>query len=512
MSDGLSKIDNSTKRTYIAIDLKSFYASVECVARDLDPLKACLVVADAERTEKTICLAVSPALKAYGIPGRARLFEVVQKVKEANLYRKSLLNGKDFSGASFDADELAKNKNLAIDYIVARPRMAEYMSCSTAIYKIYLNFVSSQDIHVYSCDEVFIDVTTYLSAYGMSARELTKTIIRQIEKETGITATAGIGSNLFLAKIAMDIEAKHIDADSDGVRIAELNERTYREKLWSYTPISDFWRVGPGTARRLSHMGIYTMGDLARHSEYDEDGLYKEFGVNAELLIDHAWGWEPCTIDLIKAYKPETNSLSLGQVLQRGYDHKETEVIVREMTEQLTLELVEKELVTDQMVLNIGYDALSFDPKAQNGKYKGETSVDRYGRVTPKHATGTVNLDFKTSSTMIITDAVVSLYRSIINPELLTRRLSVVACKVTPESQVCWQDSEYVQLDLFTDYEQVERERRELEEKLAKEKALQQATIQIKNKYGKNAILKGTNFRKGSTAMERNRQIGGHKA
>lgn len=515
MSEGSAKIDkvsSKSERTYIAIDLKSFYASVECMARNLDPLKACLVVADPDRTEKTICLAVSPALKAYGIPGRARLFEVVQKVDEANRIRKSRLNGADFCGTSSDSDELASDKKLALDYIVAKPRMAEYMSCSTAIYKIYLRYVSSQDIHVYSCDEVFIDVTSYLSTYEMSARELTRTIICQIKKETGITATAGIGSNLFLAKIAMDIEAKHIEGDSDGVRIAELNERTYREKLWSYTPISDFWRVGPGTAKRLAHMGIYTMGDLARHSEYDEDGLYKEFGVNAELLIDHAWGWEPCTIDLIKAYKPENNSLSLGQVLQRGYDHEETEVIVREMTEQLTLELVEKELVTDQMVLNIGYDAVSFDPEAPNGKYKGETSVDRYGRVTPKHATGTVNLDFKTSSTMIITDAVVNLYRSIINPQLLTRRLSVVACKVTPESQVCWQDLQYEQLDLFTDYEQGEKEKRELEEKLAKEKALQQATIQIKNKFGKNAILKGTNFRKGSTAMERNRQIGGHRA
>ena len=515
MSEGLSGIgkgESGSDRTYIAIDLKSFYASVECISRHLDPLKACLVVADPDRTEKTICLAVSPALKAYGIPGRARLFEVVQKVNDANRIRKNRLNGKDFSGSSSDADELAANKNLAIDYIVAKPRMAEYMSCSTAIYKIYLRYVSSQDIHVYSCDEVFIDVTAYLSTYGMSARELTKTIITQIEKETGITATAGIGSNLYLAKIAMDIEAKHIPIDSDGVRIAELNERSYREKLWSYTPISDFWRIGPGTAKRLAHMGIYTMGDLARHSEYDEDGLYKEFGVNAELIIDHAWGWEPCTIDLIKSYKPETNSLSLGQVLQRGYDNEETEVIVREMTEQLTLELVEKELVTDQMVLNIGYDSVSFDPEDKKSTYKGETTVDRYGRITPKHATGTVNLDFKTSSTMMITDAVVKLYRSIINPELLTRRLSVVACKVTPESQICWEDSQYEQLDLFTDYEKADRERKELDEKLAKERALQEATIQIKNKFGKNAILKGTNFRKGSTAMERNRQIGGHRA
>ncbi|MCR5251165.1 MAG: DNA methylase [Lachnospiraceae bacterium] len=471
---------------YVAIDLKSFYASVECRERGLDPLRARLVVADPERTSKTICLAVSPALKAYGIPGRPRLFEVEQILK-----------------------------NRGVDYIVAPPRMSLYMRYSTEIYQIYMKYVAPEDMHVYSCDEVFLDVTHYLKNSGMSAHELTVTMIRDVLKKTGITATAGIGSNLYLCKIAMDIVAKHIPADEDGVRIAELNERTYREKLWSHTPITDFWRVGHGTARRLAHLGLYTMGDIARYSEQYEDSLYQTFGINAELLIDHAWGWEPCTIQAIKEYRPESNSLGRGQVLQRPYDFDEAAVITREMIDLLSLDLVEKGLVTDQIVLYIGYDVDSLKDPEVRKQYAGEVGRDHYGREVPKHAQGTTNLKMHTASTRLLSDACMQLYESIVNPLLLVRRISVTACRVLPEGEGLARnrsESQYKQLDLFSDPEAEEAESENEAELLAKEKALQLASIAIKKKFGKNAILKGTNLKDCATARERNRQIGGHKA
>ncbi|MCR4788948.1 MAG: DNA methylase [Lachnospiraceae bacterium] len=492
--------------TYIAIDLKSFYASVECSERKLDPLNTNLVVADPDRTEKTICLAVSPSLKAYGIPGRARLFEVVERVKLVNSERKSHAPGRRFSGSSHFADELKADPSLELDYIVAKPRMALYMKYSTDIFRIYLKYVSAEDMHVYSCDEVFMDVTQYLNTYKMTAHELALTMIRDVLKNTGITATAGIGTNLFLSKVAMDIVAKHMKADKDGVRIAELDEMGFRRTLWDHTPITDFWRVGGGTARRLRSLGLYTMGDVAAYSELYEDTLYKSFGVNAELLIDHAWGWEPCTIAEIKQYKPESNSLSTGQVLQRPYGYEEAAIVVREMTDLLTLDLVRKGLITDQMVLTIGYENIK-DPEEING----EVSVDRYGRTVPKHAHGTVNLEIKTSSTKLITDAVMKLYERITDRDLKIRRLNVTACKVIHEEEHT-EEPIYEQLDLFTDYEKMIETRNKEKEKLEKERALQLAALKIKEKYGKNAILKGTDLLEGATTIQRNGQIGGHNA
>ena len=500
---------HSTDRTYIAIDLKSFYASVECVERGLDPLVTNLVVADASRTDKTIVLAVSPGLKGYGLPGRPRLFEVVQAAKLINASRRSRIKGRDFSGRSSCTTDLDNDPTLELDYITAVPRMSLYMKYSTDIYKIYLKYIAPEDILVYSCDEVFMDVTSYLDTYRQSAHELTLTIIRDVLEHTGITATAGIGTNMFLCKIAMDIEAKHMKPDKDGVRIAELDEMTFRKKLWGHTPITDFWRIGPGTAKKLDKMGLKTMGDVAMYSEKYEDMLYKVFGVNAELLIDHAWGWEPCTIEDTRQYRPANNSISSGQVLMRPYAYDEAAIVVREMTDALTLDLVRKGLVTDQIVLTLNYEAVK-DPK-DLPDYKGEITLDWYGRYAPKHAHGTANLERRTSSTRLITDAVMDLFERITDPSLMIRRITVCAAKVVSEREAD-DTNEYEQLDLFTDFEQKQQERIAEDERLAREHSLQLATLDIKNKYGKNAILKGTNFLKGSTARERNAQVGGHKA
>lgn len=593
---------HNEEHIYVAIDLKSFYASVECRERGKDALTTNLVVADPTRTEKTICLAVSPALKAYGIPGRARLFEVVQRVKEVNKLRLSKLmasghaagtversrqiegeqsdrkqsageqqkrlqaegnpDGRKkyvteidmaenditestmtgFDYASYNANLLDAHPEYELTYIVAPPRMALYMDYSTRIYNIYLKYIAPEDISVYSIDEVFMDVTHYLRTYHMTARELASKMIDDVLKDTGITATCGIGTNLYLCKIAMDIMAKHAMPDERGVRIAELNENSYKRKLWDHRPITDFWRVGAGYAKKLEAAGMYTMGDVARCSTggsndfYNEEKLYKMFGINAELLIDHAWGYEPVTIADIKAYRPQTNSISSGQVLQEPYDYEKTKLIVREMTDLLVLDLVDKRLVTDQIVLTIGYDIANLSNKADSclgnnydhavnnkgrdsigGKkgthrdYTGEITIDRYGRKVPKHAHGTANLGRYTSSTRIIMDAVMELYDRIIDPSLLTRRITVVANRVCDESKV--QESEqFEQLDLFTDYQERAKEKLKEDEALSKERKLQEAMISVKKKYGKNAMLKGMNLEEGATTISRNNQIGGHKA
>lgn len=502
---------------YIAIDLKSFYASVECMERQLNPLTTNLVVADASRTEKTICLAVSPSLKAYGIPGRARLFEVVERVKEANTERRRKAPGRQFTGSSYSAPELAAHPELELSYIVAPPRMAFYLEYSAIIYNTYLKYIAPEDIHVYSIDEVFMDVTHYLQTYGMTPKELASNIIRDVLDSTGITATAGIGTNLYLCKIAMDILAKHATPDEHGVRIAELDEMSYRRLLWDHRPLTDFWRVGHGYQKKLESAGLFTMGDIARCSlgnsnEYhNEDLLYHMFGVNAELLIDHAWGWEPVTIDLIKAYKPENNSICSGQVLQCPYDAEKGKLIVREMTDLLVLDLVDKKLVTDQMVLTIGYDIDNLTNAKTQNTYKGEITTDHYGRKVPKHAHGTVNLKRQTSSTQLIMDAVMDLYDRIINPHLFIRRVTIAANHLVDETQAK-ETGQFEQLDLFTDYSALDRERKEEEERLSKERKLQEAMLSVKKKFGKNAILKGMNLQEGATTIERNRQIGGHKA
>lgn len=504
-------------RTYIAIDLKSFFASVECKERKLDPLKTNLVVADAARTEKTICLAVTPSLKAYGIPGRARLFEVVQRVREENQKRAAAAPGHRLEGTSYDDDALKNNPSLAIDYVIAPPRMALYMEYSTKIYNIYLKYVAPEDIHVYSIDEVMMDVTSYLRTYGMSARELARTMIQDVLAETNITATAGIGTNLYLCKIAMDIVAKHVEPDDDGVRMAQLDEMQYRKLLWNHRPLTDFWRVGAGYARKLEENGMYTMGDVARcsmgkeDSFYNEDLLYRLFGVNAELLIDHAWGYEPCTMEMIKAYRPTTSSLCSGQVLQRPYDFEKTRLVVQEMVDLQVLDLVDKGLMTDQVVLTIGYDIENLtDPKRRKA-YHGEVTIDRYGRAVPKHAHGTINLKGHTSSTIEITEKVMELYDRIVDPTLLVRRINMSVNHLEVESAVV-QKEEYEQLNLFTDYAQKEEKDREERQMREREKNMQHAMIDIKKKYGKNAIIKGMNLQEGATACERNRQIGGHKA
>ena len=474
-------------RTYIAIDLKSFYASVECAERGLDALTTNLVVADESRTDKTICLAVSPSLKAYGIPGRGRLFEVKQMVRQVNAERgrKARLTGKSWDDAAVQADP-----HLAVDFLVAVPRMALYMEVSAKIYEVYLKYVSSADIHVYSIDEVFIDATDYLPLYGLTAHELTRRMIQDVLDTTHITATAGIAPNLYLAKVAMDIEAKHSPADKDGVRIAELDETTYRHKYWTHRPLTDFWRVGRGIAARLEKNGMYTMGDVARCSLRSEEVLYRLFGVNAELLIDHAWGWEPCTMAAIKAYRPSANSLSSGQVLSAPYSFEKGRVIVREMTDALVLDLVEKKLVTDQMVLHIGYDSESL-----RAGYEGDVESDWYGRSVPKPAHGSVNLGRQTSSTTLIAEAVMDLYDRIVDRRFLIRHVYVVANHVVDESQV-----EGVQLDLFEEPVDTSRER-----------SRQEAILEIRRKFGKNAILTGIDFEEGATARERNNQIGGHR-
>ena len=496
------------ERKYIAIDLKSFYASVECVDRGIDPMDANLVVADITRTEKTICLAVSPALKSYGIPGRARLFEVVQRVAEVNRERKRSAPGRKFSGKSCFGSILKDNPSLELDYIVAPPRMAHYMQYSTRIYQIYLGFAAPDDIHVYSIDEVFIDVTDYIAAAGCTAREYAKRIIKEVYDKTGISAAAGVGTNLYLCKIAMDIMAKHIPADEDGVRIAELDEMSYRRQLWGHRPLTDFWRVGRGYAEKLEAHGLYTMGDIARCSVgrdrlYNEDLLYRMFGVNAELLIDHAWGWESCTIADIRGYKPESNSLCSGQVLQEPYPYAKTRIVVTEMADALALDLVAKGLVTCQIVMTVGYDI-------DNKDYKGEYSTDRYGRKIPKHAHGTYNLEEYTSSGRVITSAAVSLFDRIIDKKLNVRRIYITAAKVVPEGQAPAAESE--QLDLFTDYSERERQTELRTEESEREKKRQKAVLAIREKYGKNAVLKGVSLEEGATAKSRNGQIGGHKA
>ena len=504
-------------RAYLCIDLKSFYASVECMERGLDPMTTHLVVADESRTEKTICLAVSPSLKAYGIPGRPRLFEVVEKVREANALRKRNAPNRALVGESSSAPELQTNPALAVSYVVAPPQMARYMEISTEIYNIYLKYISAEDIHVYSIDEVFMDVTCYLESYHLTARELAMKMIREVLRTTGITATAGIGTNLYLGKVAMDIVAKRVQADQDGVRIAELDEAAYRRQLWMHRPLKDFWRVGRGYAKKLEGIGLYTMGDIARCSlgaktdYHNEELLYKLFGINAELLIDHAWGWEPCTMAQLKAYKPQSNSLSTGQVLPSPYDFDKGRLIVREMTELLTLELVDKRRVTDQMTLTVGYDIENLSDPARRKAYKGSVTTDFYGRSVPKAAHGVVNLDRQTSSTRLIIDAVMALYDRIVSPALLIRRVTLGANQLTDEDTAAQKQS-VEQLDLFTDYAALDAQRKAESEALAEEKRLQLAMLEIKKKYGKNAILKGMNLDEGATTISRNQQIGGHKA
>jgi DNA polymerase V len=474
---------SEAKRTYIAIDLKSFYASVECVDRGLDPLTTNLVVADASRTDKTICLAVTPSLKKYGIGGRARLFEVKQKAR-------------------------------GVDFIIAKPQMAHYIEISSKIYSIYLKYIAPEDIHVYSIDEVIMDVTPYLGTYKMTAHELTMKMIRDVLSQTGITATAGIGTNMYLCKVAMDIMAKKMPADKDGVRIAELDEMTYRRELWDYRPITKFWRVGQGIAQKLACYGIDTMGKLARMSLQNEELLYELFGVNAELLIDHAWGWEPCTMEAVKAYRPETNSFSSGQVLQEPYNFKKARVVIREMAEAMALDLVAKRLVTDQLVLTVGYDAESLTRPEIRAKYHGPITINYYGKAVPKHAHGTFNFKKPTSSSRLIMEGAAEIFDRCVNPDLLIRRMNLTTNHVRDEVTVNSRLSPvtYEQLDLFTDYEALDKQRKEEKARLAKERRMQEAQLKIKQRFGKNAILRGLNFEEGATAKERNRQIGGHKA
>ena len=503
-------MQENEQKIYIAIDLKSFYASVECRERGLNPITTNLVVADSSRTEKTICLAVSPSLKAYGIPGRARLFEVIQKVNEINAERKFRAPGHSFTGSSYDDVALKKNKNLELGYIIAPPRMSYYMEYSIKIYNIYLKYFSSEDIYVYSIDEVFCDITKYLKLYKMSARELVTKVIKDVYETMGITATAGIGTNLYLCKVAMDIMAKHVKPDKNGVRIAGLDETSYRKFLWSHRPITDFWRVGKGYAKKLEDHKIYTMGDVARTSIQNEELLYKLFGINAELLIDHSWGWEPVTIEDIKSYKPSSNCISSGQVLHSPYDYEKAMLIVKEMAELLTLDLVEKNLVTNQLVLTIGYDIENLTNPEIKEYYNGEVTVDRYGRKIPKHAHGTINLDHKTASTKIIMEAVIKLYKRIVDDKLLVRRVNITANNVINEKNAK-EENIYEQVDLFTNYEELDQNREKEKKKEQAEREIQKAMINIKRKYGRNAILKGMNLEEGATTIERNRQIGGHK-
>ena len=469
------------QRTYIAIDLKSFYASVECVDRGLDPLTTNLVVADASRTEKTICLAVSPSLKEYGIGGRARLFEVYQKAR-------------------------------GVSFIIAPPRMAHYIEVSTQVYRTYLKYIAPEDIHVYSIDEVFMDVTAYLGSYKMTAHELAMKMIRDVLATTGITATAGIGTNMYLAKVAMDIVAKKMPADKDGVRIAELDEMAYRRQLWDYRPITKFWRVGTGIAEKLAVYGIDTMGKVARLSLQNDEVLYHMFGVNAELLIDHAWGWEPCTMEAVKAYRPETNSLSSGQVLTEPYAAKKARVVIREMAEGMALKLVSKRLVTDQLVLTVGYDVESLTRPEIRAKYHGEVTNNYYGKPVPKHAHGTYNLERPTSLSSALMDAAAELFDKHVNADLLIRRLNITANHVIPEQIATKQANAPQQLDLFTDYEALAKQKQAEQARTDKERRMQEVQLRIKQRFGKNAILRGLNFDEGATAKDRNQQIGGHKA
>lgn len=491
-------------RVYIAIDLKSFYASVECVERGLDPLDTCLVVADPSRTEKTICLAVSPALKAYGTGGRPRLFEVTQKIRDINLRR-----GR--KGKSISATELNRDSNLKVDFIIAPPRMQLYIDYSSRIYDIYLKFIAPEDVHIYSIDEVFIDATSYLSTYKMSAHELAISIIRDVLKETGITATVGIGTNLYLSKVAMDIVAKKMPPDSDGVRIAELDEISYRKELWEHRPLTDFWRVGRGYAKNLAQYNIFTMGDIARISLENENLLYNLFGVNAELLIDHAWGWEPVTMEQVKAYRPETKSMSSGQVLQEPYDAEKARIVVLEMADDISYDLIEKCLVTDQLVLTIGYDVESLKNKAIRSKYSGNIKKDFYGREVPVHSHGTINLDRPSSSSKILVEKIGELYDRIINPNLLIRRITISINHLIDEKSIDRQ--KYAsQLDLFSDYDEIKRKNEFRKKELTKERKMQEASLGLRKKYGKNVVLRGLNYSEGATQKQRNRQIGGHQA
>ena len=497
------------EKLYICIDLKSFYASVECVERKLEPLNTNLVVADETRTDKTVCLAVSPSLKQYGIGGRARLFEVKQKIEEINYQRRKLNNYKNFIGKSYFDNELKNNKELELDLIIAPPRMAYYMKYSTDIYNIYLKYIAPEDILVYSIDEVFIDITNYISLYKCTPRQLVTKIIKDVYEKTGITATAGIGTNMFLAKVAMDIVAKKSKPNEFGVRIAGLDEMTFRKKLWDHKPITDFWRVGKGIADKLAKNNMFTMGDVAMCSHYNEDLLYKLFGINAELLIDHAWGYEPCTIDIAKSYKPTSTSLSSGQVLHSPYDNKKARLIVREMADNLALDLVSKKLLTEQLVMTIVYDIENLTNPSISNKYFGEITIDSYGRRIPKHSHGTINLNQLTSSSNIITEGFINLFDRISNPILLVRKLNLSVNKLISEDNKKNQKV-IEQIDLFTNYE--EREKRKKQEIIneTKEKEIQKVMLEIKNKYGKNAILKGMNIIEGATTIERNQQIGGH--
>jgi len=516
-------MDDKKQRIYIAIDLKSFYASVECAERHMDPLTTNLVVADESRTEKTICLAVSPSLKAHKIAGRARLFEVIQRVKEVNrerlnagiksgaIKRNPETHRYEFSSSSFDAEALEADLTLELTYVVAPPRMKLYEEYSSKIYSIYLKYIDANDIVVYSIDEVFMDVTAYLSMYSMTPHELAMTMIREVLYTTGITATAGIGTNLFLAKVAMDIVAKHVPADKDGVRIADLDEMKFRELLWTHRPLTDFWRIGPGISAKLEGMMLFTMGDVARASldPSMENLMYKVFGINAELIIDHAWGWEPTTVDIIKTYRPSTKSISSGQVLHEPYTWEKGRLIVQEMTELLALDLVRKRFVTKQMVLYIGYDRTSLE--GERGKnYNGPVDVDYYGRKVPKHANGTENIDHYTSSTKALMKAVLAIYDRVVDQNLLIRRVNIATTNLIQEDEIPEEKAE--QLDMFTDYEALEREKRATQAAEERERKLQQVAIQIQAKYGKNAMLKGMNFLEGGTTIERNGQIGGHKA
>ena len=500
------------QHTYIAIDLKSFYASVECRERGLDPMDTNLVVADERRTDKTICLAVTPSLKSYGISGRGRLFEVKQRVREANAGRRHNAPGRQLEGSSYSFSELQKNPALAIDFLIAPPRMAHYMAYSARIYQVYMKYIAPEDIVVYSIDEVFLDVTDYLRTYRLSPHDLARKIILDVLETTGITATAGIGTNLYLCKVAMDIVAKHIPADENGVRIAELDEMSYRRKLWEHQPLTDFWRVGRGYAKKLEENGMFTMGDVARRSLTDEDLLYQLFGKNAELLIDHAWGWEPCTIEAIKAHKPSVNSLGSSQVLHCPYEAEKARLVLREMADLLALDLVDKGLVTDQIVITVGYDIENLTDPARRKRYRGKIVTDHYGRKLPKHAHGTIHLDGYTASTRKIMGAAAELFDRIVDKSLLVRRLNIVAARVIPEAEALSKQDACEQLDLFTDYAALEQQREQERAALDRERRMQKTLLTIKKKFGKNAILRGMNLEDGATAKDRNAQIGGHKA
>ena len=500
------------QRVYIAIDLKSFYASVECVERGLDPLTTNLVVADIDRTEKTICLAVSPSLKAYGISGRARLFEVVQRVQEVNYARRRHVATHALVGKSYSDPEVKANDNLALDYIVAKPRMSFYIQYSARIYNVYLQYIAPEDIHVYSIDEIFFDATNYLKIHKLSAHQLAMKMVRAVLRETGITATAGIGTNLYLAKIAMDIVAKHKPADKDGVRIAELDEQSYRRLLWDHKPLTSFWRVGHGLAAKLESYGMYTMGQIARCSINNEELLYKLFGVNAELLIDHAWGWEPCTIEAIKSYRPKENSLCTGQVLQEPYTFKKARVVAKEMADSMALDLVDKHLVTDQIVVTVGYDIENLTNPSIQSTYNGPITTDGYGRRKPKSVHGSANLGFHNSSSKLITLAVIKIFDQIVSRNLLIRRMNVTANHVVSEDNARRETHAPIQLNLFTNGETQRQQEAERRMTLSRERRMQQTLLNIKKKFGKNAILKGLDFEEGATARSRNDQIGGHKA